>query len=301
MKKTTKVTYIAHRVLISLILAISIAGSIINKDWSVKSTYIFNAAQAAAFLATTFIPNILKRLHFEINDVIYFIFILFMSAHFLLGEIFGFFAIVPWWDSALHTFSGVLLTFISFSLISLMNESGNKNFKLNIYFTVLFAFALTLTIGAIWEIVEFSIDSWFGTNMQRAYESLVDGSRGTALVGQSALADTMKDLILDASGSLVTCVVCVILYKTRNFDVGSISLIRINKTKKEETNQDNQESLAQSENSTDEVKEENVLEEKEEIVEVEKETPPRKNASKKTNAKSSKTKNTKSKTSKNSQ
>ncbi len=148
-----------------------------------------------------------------------------MGAHFILGEIFGFFAKVTWWDSLLHTFSGVMLTFLSFSLISLMNDVSNKNFRLNTGFMLLFAFCLTLTIGAIWEIVEYTIDSIFGTNMQRAYISLVDGSRGEALVGEAALSDTMKDLILDAVGSFCTCIVCFILYKKRKFNISEVKLI----------------------------------------------------------------------------
>lgn len=209
-----------------LILAMSIIGAIINDDQSVKSIYVFNAVQSFLFLFFSLTPTILKKLRFEIPDVVYVVFVLFMAAHFFLGEICGFYARISWWDAVLHTFSGVMLTFISFSLISLMNEKKNKEFKLNIYFSALFAFALTITIGVIWEIIEFTSDSLFGSNMQRAYESLVDASRGAAFVGQEALLDTMKDLILDAAGSGIACLICIILYKTKNIDFGSIKLIK---------------------------------------------------------------------------
>ena len=231
MKKAAKFTYIIHWVLMGLILAISIVGAIINKDTSVKSIYIFNAMQAFMFLVVSFTPTILKRLHFEIPDIVYIVFVIFMSAHFFCGEICGFFAKISWWDSLLHSFSGFILTFISYSVISLMNETKNNNFKLNIYFSVLFAFALTVTIGVLWEIVEFASDAILGTNMQRAYESVADGgSRGEALVGSAALLDTMKDLILDSIGSLCACALCVLLHKTKKVDMHNFSVIKRKKT-----------------------------------------------------------------------
>ena len=58
--------------------------------------------------------------------------------------------------------------------------------------------ALSFALGAVWEIYEFTMDSVFGTNMQKY---MLDN--GTALIGQAALQDTMKDIIVDAIGALV--------------------------------------------------------------------------------------------------
>jgi hypothetical protein len=49
----------------------------------------------------------------------------------------------------------------------------------------LIIFSFALAFGALWEIFEYSIDSIFGTNMQR-----------------SGLQDTMWDLIVDGLGAL---------------------------------------------------------------------------------------------------
>ena len=107
-----------------------------------------------------------------------------------------------------------------------MSSLKHNGFKLNIYFSALFAFSLTITIGVFWEIIEFASDSLFNSNMQRAYESLVDAGRGAPLLGQEALLDTMKDLILDATGSALTCGFCVILYKTKKIDLSNMSFIK---------------------------------------------------------------------------
>ena len=60
-------------------------------------------------------------------------------------------------------------------------------------FIAVFAFCFALAMGAVWEIYEFTMDSVFGTNMQKY---MLDN--GTALIGQAALQDTMKDIIVDA-------------------------------------------------------------------------------------------------------
>ena len=64
-------------------------------------------------------------------------------------------------------------------------------------FIAVFAFCFALALGAVWEIYEFTMDSVFGTNMQKY---MLDN--GTALIGQAALQDTMKDIIVDAIGAL---------------------------------------------------------------------------------------------------
>ena len=48
----------------------------------------------------------------------------------------------------------------------------------------LLAFAIAVTVGAMWEIFEFLMDLWFGLNMQK-----------------SGLTDTMGDLIVDVIGA----------------------------------------------------------------------------------------------------
>ncbi len=235
MKKSTKITYIWHRVLMAIVFIIGAIGTILNKDESVKAEYLFISVQSGMFLIVSFLPNFLKRLDIDIPDFLYIIFIFFCLAHFFCGEILGFFVKIKWWDSALHTFSGMLIALLSFSLINLLNKNS-ENFKLNIGFMALFAFSLTVAIGVIWEIIEFSADTWFGSNMQRAYVSTMNG-RGEPLLGQAALADTMKDLILDALGAAVVCIICIIAVHRKKIKVEDLSLIKKKKGDNESKNQ----------------------------------------------------------------
>lgn len=224
MKKSTKITYIWHRVLMAIVFIIGAVGAIINKDESIKAEYLFICIQSGMFLIVSFLPNFLKKLDIDIPDFLYIIFIFFCLAHFFCGEILGFFVKIKWWDSLLHTFSGMLIALLSFSLINLLNKKS-ENFKLNIGFMALFAFSLTVAIGVIWEIIEFSADTWFGSNMQRAYVSTMNG-RGEPLLGQAALADTMKDLILDALGAAVVCIICIIAVHRKKLKIEDLSFIK---------------------------------------------------------------------------
>lgn len=229
MKKITKFTYIWHRILLGVVFVISVLGLIFNEDHSVKSDHLFNCVQSGLFLLVSLVPLFMKRLDLDIPDFIYHIFITFCLAHFFCGEILGFYVKVAWWDSALHTFSGMLIALLSFSLINLLNNAKDDGFKLNLVFTVIFAFSISIAVGALWEIVEFASDSVFGSNMQRAFESTLSG-RGDALVGTAALADTMKDLILDAIGAAIVCTICSVFVVKNKVKIEDLTFIKKRET-----------------------------------------------------------------------
>lgn len=236
-RKSAKVTYILHLVLMLFIFALNFISIFLNDNDSARSVYVFNMVQAFLFIIILISSDkLIKKTSVEISDFVYIIVLLWFSAHFFLGEICGFYAKVKWWDSFLHTFSGVFLSFASFSLINLLNDSNGKGFKLNIWFSCIFAFTLAVTVGVIWEIIEYGIDSLFLTNMQRAYESIAGGnSRGEPLIGQAALYDTMKDLMLDSLGAFVSCIIIATLCKKKNLGVEDLNLIKF--TSKKNTTQ----------------------------------------------------------------
>lgn len=194
-------------------------------DAAIRSNSLFVCGQSALFLLVSSVPLILKKLGVIVPDFVYIIFGLFCTAHFVLGEILGFFASVKWWDSALHTISGMLITILSFSVISLFNKK-DTGYKPSVGFACLFAFCLATTVGVVWEIVEFAADQIFDLNMQRAYVSTVSGERGIALAGTNALKDTMKDFILNSVGALVVSVGGLIIAKKKGLGVESFVFIK---------------------------------------------------------------------------
>lgn len=234
MKKSTRITYFIHITVMSIVLALNLLGLLLNDDSSVKSIYLFNLIQSVLFLTIIIItPKTIQKTPFQISDLFYIILVTYCTCHFLLGEICGFYAKIIWWDSLLHASSGVVLTFFSFSLISILNSEKGSGINLNLGVSCVFAFCIAVTVGTFWEIIEFTSDSLFGGNMQRAYESIAEGGvRGEPLVGQAALLDTMKDLILDSFGSILTSVFCFIFCKKKNLSIDHFSIIKRKKNSK---------------------------------------------------------------------
>jgi uncharacterized membrane protein YjdF len=104
-----------------------------------------------------------------------------------------------------------MLGAVGVSVIDIFNKSKKVNLNLSEGFTVLFAFFFAVALGGIWEIYEYSMDKFFGFNMQR-YKT----ENGTPLLGQAALYDTMKDLVFDVAGALIICVLGYIMLKYKN-------------------------------------------------------------------------------------
>ena len=120
---------------------------------------------------------------------------LFIFAAQVLGEMNGFYDKIPWWDTMLHTTSGVILGLVGFLFVYLLNEKGDKNVNLSPIFVVIFAFCFAITMGVFWEFFEYGADRILGYNMQKF-----------RMPGQDGLVDTMEDLIVDTIGAIIACI-----------------------------------------------------------------------------------------------
>lgn len=166
------------------------------------------AMVTSAVIVTTLLPLFLRRRfrvfvppEFEALAVV------FLFSSLFLGEVRGYYQRFWWWDIALHTASGFLLGILGFLLVYLLNESEEVEVYLRPRFVALFAFMFAVGLGALWEIFEFSMDRFFGTNMQK--EMLGD---------PSGLTDTMWDLIVDSVGAAVISVLGYGYLRTQGSD-----------------------------------------------------------------------------------
>ena len=112
---------------------------------------------------------------------------LFCFASIFLGEAFDFYERLWWWDIALHGSSAVGFGLMGF-LFAFMLFEGDR-FAAPPSAIALISFCIAMTVGATWEIFEFTMDAGLGMNMQK-----------------SGLSDTMGDLILNAFGGLIASV-----------------------------------------------------------------------------------------------
>lgn len=200
----TKLLYIAIRVSISLLFIINIVGFFIGKDDSQKSRDLFNATQSFLMLLCTFVPGFIERTgKVSVPNVMSVTFICFCLAHFVVGEIGELYVKSKIFDSILHTLSGSMIAILGFSIIRLLNNSEKVDLKLNPMFVAIFVVCFSITIGVLWECVEFAADMITGSNMQRYSDSVTR----EPFLGRDALFDTMKDLVLDTIGALVVAII----------------------------------------------------------------------------------------------
>ena len=91
MKRSTRITYIWHRLLMGVVFVVGLLGMLFNRDQSIRADYLFISAQSGLFLIVSFVPTFCKKLRLDVPDFVYIFFILFCLAHFFCGDILGFF------------------------------------------------------------------------------------------------------------------------------------------------------------------------------------------------------------------
>jgi hypothetical protein len=169
---------------LQVLLVIELAVVLIGRQW-------FNAVLIVAIVAVTAAPFIFReRLPVVIPAEFQLLAGLFVFGSLYLGEVRGFYERIWWWDLALHLGSGLLLGVLGFLLVYVLNENDRIDLHMQPRFVALFAFVFAVSLGALWEIFEFTMDQLFGTNMQEPM-----------LGDDSGLTDTMWDLIVDSVGA----------------------------------------------------------------------------------------------------
>lgn len=145
-----------------------------------------SAIGAALILALMLVPAVLKgRYRLYLPFTLELAIVVFIFLTLFLGGVARFYDWVPFWDKFLHFQSGLLLGAVGYVLVYILNEHRKTHLNLSPGFVSFFAVAFSLTIGVIWEVVEFIIDVAFATHWQLHN------------------ADTMMDLIADGVGALI--------------------------------------------------------------------------------------------------
>lgn len=88
-----------------------------------KGRLIFTIVQLVAMLFVLRIPKFIQDIyHFEIPHLLDFILITFAFSGFILGDVLNFYGRIPYWDSILHTFSGVVIAYVGFIVIQYLDQ-----------------------------------------------------------------------------------------------------------------------------------------------------------------------------------
>ena len=153
-----------------------------------------------------------RKKKIDIPDVLEMIIVLFIYAGLFLSARFNLYYRFFWWDDLLHMLSGVIIGFIGFIMIYTINHKYSMD--LSPVLVALFSFTFAVTLGVIWEILEFTADVLFGTANQKW-----DLPDTAILIGKpyqgSGLRDTMSDLIVDSIGAFITSLITYWMYKNQ--------------------------------------------------------------------------------------
>ena len=222
LKRKSRATLITYAVIRLLILAVMIR--------SITAGNSENAFTCLLSLFLLYLPSIIERkLEMRLPTALEITVVVFIFASEILGEIACFYVTVPFWDKAMHTVSGFIYAAVGYSMADILNRDHRISFRLSPVFLAVVAFCFSMTIGALWEIFEFSVDMLLNKDMQKDtvlheitsvaldptrsnIPITVSGIRDTVVNGQSlglggyldiGLHDTRQDLIVNMIGALV--------------------------------------------------------------------------------------------------
>ncbi|MDD4193964.1 MAG: hypothetical protein PHW37_01690 [Acholeplasmataceae bacterium] len=203
--KKLVIFYFFIRIAMLLLLIASVLGIFINSDSADISRSIFVAFQSVVLILLSFGPSFVeKKLKLQIPDFMESIFLFFIIAALLFGEVAEFFVRFTWWDDLLHTTSGFLIAITGFSIINSAIKNPKSVISISPIFVSLFIFCFSISIEVIWELFEYTIDSLFSTsNMLRTVDSISQ----IPYQGLTAIKDTMHDLILTVFSALFISII----------------------------------------------------------------------------------------------
>lgn len=191
------------------------------------------------------LPSLFEQLlKIEIPPVFQVIIYLFIFAAEILGEVNKYYTAIPGWDTMLHTINGFLCAAIGFSLFNILNR-GSKSMQLSPFYLSLVAFCFSMTVGVVWEFIEFTADQVFFLDMQKDFvissfssvtldesntqipvrvfditRTIIETKNGDPVVIEGGyldigIIDTMKDLLVNFIGAIVFSVIGY-FYEARN-------------------------------------------------------------------------------------
>lgn len=144
---------------------------------------------ASLMFVVSISPYYFKAVHnVHIPTIFIYGVIIFIFFSITLGQFGGMYDRFHWYDAFLHFLSALVLGIVGF--LSMYLFYNVNKLKLPLLLVVIFSFCFAVTIGVIWEIIEYFIDMTLGTNMQ-----------------VSSLDDTMVDLMVNALGALISSVI----------------------------------------------------------------------------------------------
>ena len=180
----------------------------------------FYCLATVPFVALPLILSVLFR--WRMNLFFYLLFTFYACGP-ILGAVYNFYYLTSWWDILLHLLAGAVFAVVGAQLSNVLNKNNQTSY----IFAAVFGVLLSISIAVVWEMFEYSSDTFLGSDMQAdtiinvintkinrtdgiadAYTNITE----TYVNGQSlgingyldiGLIDTMHDMIIETVGALV--------------------------------------------------------------------------------------------------
>ncbi len=182
-----------------------------------KPSEAFTSLLSVLFVCLPYIAE--KLFKMQIALPVYAFILLYALSH-MLGHSYKFYYLLPWWDTLLHTVGGVVFAVFG----AFLPKAILKKERVNIWLCALFGLFFSVTVSAFWEIIEYTADRLFFSDMQQdtfvsaVYSHLLSDElgglgkieeiflvtvNGTKLEGyiDLGLIDTMTDIIFETLGA----------------------------------------------------------------------------------------------------
>jgi len=204
--------YLSLTFAIQTLIGVGLILFALRRDWE-------NVFLVTLVILLTLTPGVLfRRYRVLIPPEFQLISAAFIFLSLFLGSAFDFYYRYWWWDIVLHTSSGFLLGIVGFVALFVLNGTSRLPEGMSPVFISFFGVTFAVTLGVLWEIVEFAVDCLApAINMQ---------SRETGVY------DTMQDLIVDTIGAIIVAVMGYAYLKSGRFSFlasGVTTFIRSNR------------------------------------------------------------------------
>ncbi|NMS89874.1 hypothetical protein HGQ85_08015 [Clostridioides difficile] len=138
-----------------------------------------------SLVGTLILSFINKQNERLLSKELYIVLALFIMFSALLGTCFNFYDI-NYYDDFLHLWSGVISSIVAFSIIKYFHTQRDIS-KMSKVYLIIFVFMFSMGVASLWEIGEFLMDTFIGTNTQAG-----------------GLEDTMIDMVDALIGTIIT-------------------------------------------------------------------------------------------------
>lgn len=221
--------------LLRIIVILALIAAALRGQW--ESVFI-----CVMTLILFLLPSLVeRRLRIDLPDALEIIILCFIFATQILGELQAWYVRFHGWDTLMHTINGFVCAAIGFCLIDLLNRNEHIGISLSPLYLSLVAFCFSMTIGVLWEFIEFGMDYFFLQDMQKDtvihtissvtldptmsnHTVIIRGIEDVAVNGESlglggyldiGLYDTMKDLFVNFLGAVTFSVIGYFYTKSR--------------------------------------------------------------------------------------